>query len=131
MTDHDDALDLTYITEATARIERSAAARGRGALREDEELRDATIYRLQAVAESTQRLSPELKTAHPEIPWDDIAGFRNRAVHAYLGIDLDIVWDIIERDLPNLARVARVELILGRHREGQVRDRGSDLGIDL
>ena len=69
MTDHDDALYLTYITEAAARIERSAAARGRGALREDEELRDATIYRLQAVAESTQRLSPELKTA-PRLPRD-------------------------------------------------------------
>ena len=131
MTDHDDALYLTYIAEAAARIGRSAAPRGRDALREDEELRDATIYRLQTVAESTQRLSPQLKAAHPGVPWDDIAGFRNRAVHAYLGIDLDIVWDILERDLPTLARVAEVELILRRRRQGQLRDPGSDLGIDL
>ena len=46
MTRHDDALYLTYIPEAAARIGRSAAPRGRDALREDEELRDATIYRL-------------------------------------------------------------------------------------
>lgn len=46
MTDHDDALYLAYITEAATRIERSAARRGRDALHEDEELRDATIYRL-------------------------------------------------------------------------------------
>lgn len=127
MTDHDDALYLTYIAEAATRIERSTARRGRDALRDDEELRDATIYRLQTVAESTQRLSPQLKSTHPEIPWDDIAGFRNRAVHAYLGINLDIVWDIVERDLPNLARVARVELVL--RRQGPAQDRGNDLGI--
>ena len=52
-------------------------------------------------------------------------------MHAYLGIDLDIVWDILERDLPTLARVAEVELILRRRRQGQLRDPGSDLGIDL
>jgi uncharacterized protein with HEPN domain len=56
-------------------------------------------------------------------------------VHAYLGIDLDIVWDIVwdivERDLPNLAQVARVELILRRDRQGPDRDLGMDPGIDL
>jgi len=131
VTDHDDALYLTYIAEAVARIERSAVRRGRDALREDEELRDATIYRLQTLAESTQRLSPELKAAHPEIPWSDIAGFRNRAVHAYLGIDLDIVWDIVERELPGLARMARLELTLREQREQASRDLGDDLGIGL
>ncbi|MHB1555421.1 MAG: hypothetical protein ACYCSX_11430 [Acidimicrobiales bacterium] len=59
MTEHDDALYLTYIAEASARFERSAARRGRDALSADEELRDATIYRLQTLAESTQRLSPD------------------------------------------------------------------------
>lgn len=78
------------------------------------------------MAESTQRLSPELKAAHPEIPWDDIAGFRNRAVHAYLGIDLDIIWDIVERDVPAVARMARIELTLRKQRE-----RTHELGDDL
>ena len=131
MTEHDDALYLTYIAEASARIERSAARRGRDALSADGELRDATIYRLQTLAESTQRLSPELKASHPEIPWGDIAGFRNRAVHAYLGIDLDIVWDIIEHELPGLARVARIELSLPEQHERPTRDLGEDLGLGL
>ena len=131
MTEHDDALYLTYIVEAAARIDRSAARRGRDALRADEELRDATIYRLQTLAESTQRLSPELKESHPEIPWGDIAGFRNRAVHAYLGIDLDIVWDIIEHELPRLARVARIELSLRIERERPTRDLGNTLDLGL
>ena len=131
MTEHDNALYLTYIAEAAARIERSAARRGRDTLRADEELRDATIYRLQTIAESTQRLSPELKASHPEIPWGEIAGFRNRAVHAYLGIDLDIVWDIIEHELPGLARVARVELSLRKQHDRPARARGDDLGLGL
>ncbi len=131
MTEHDDALYLAHIDEAATRIERSAARRGRDALTTDEDLRDATIYRLQTLAESTQRLSPQLKASHPEIPWDDIAGFRNRAVHGYLGVNLDIVWDIVERDLPALARVARVELALSKAREGRGHDLGDDLSLGL
>ena len=81
MNEHDDVLYLAHIDEAAANIERTALARGRAALNEDFELRDATMYRLQTLAESTQRLSAVFKETHPEIPWDDIAGFRNRVVH--------------------------------------------------
>jgi len=112
VTEHDDALYLAHIDEAARRIERSATVLSRQTLETDDDLRDATLYRLQTMAESTQRLSAELKAAHPEIPWDDIAGFRNRIAHGYLGVNLDIVWDIIERDLPQLARMARDELAL-------------------
>jgi len=131
VTDHDDALYLAYVSEAATLIERSAGRRGREALTTDEELRDATIYRLQTLAESTQRLSPDLKAAHPEIPWADIAGLRNRLVHGYLGVNLDIVWDIVERELPALGRMARVELTLRHFREGPGRGLGEDLGIGL
>ena len=131
MTDHDDALYLTHISEAVALIERSVGRRGREALTTDEDLRDATIYRLQTLAESTQRLSPDLKAAHPELPWTDIAGLRNRLVHGYLGVNLDIVWDIVERELPALARMAQVELTLRRSRERPGRDPGEDIGIGL
>jgi uncharacterized protein with HEPN domain len=131
VTDHDDALYLAHISEAATLIERSAGRRGREALTSDEDLRDATIYRLQTLAESTQRLSPDLKTAHPEIPWADIAGLRNRLVHGYLGVNLDIVWDIVERELPALARMAGVELTVRRSRARSGRDLGEDLGIGL
>ncbi len=131
MTEHHDTLYLAHIDEAAALIERNAPRRGRDALATDEDLRDATIYRLQTLAESTQRLSPQFKESHPEIPWADIAGFRNRAVHGYLGVDIDIVWDIIERDLPALARMARLELTLSKAREAQSRELGDDLGLGL
>jgi uncharacterized protein with HEPN domain len=51
-------------------------------------------------------LSPALKAAHPEIPWPDIAGFRNRLVHAYLDIDLEVAWATLENDLAGLKELA-------------------------
>jgi uncharacterized protein with HEPN domain len=56
------------------------------------------------MAESTQRLSDATKEAHPEVDWYKISGFRNLLVHGYLGVDLDRVWIIVERDLPSLKR---------------------------
>jgi uncharacterized protein with HEPN domain len=59
---------------------------------------------LQTLAESTQRLSGASKAAHPEVNWYKISGFRNVLTHDYLGVDLERVWKVIERDLPDLKR---------------------------
>ena len=64
----------------------------RSRLDSDLDVQDAVLRRLQTLAESTQRLSQEVKDRHPEIPWKRIAGFRNVAAHGYLAIDLDLVW---------------------------------------
>lgn len=128
MTEHDDALHLPHIDAAAAQIEQTALLRGRAALDSDFELRDATLYRLQTLAESSQRLS-SFKQAHPEIPWNDIAGFRNRVVHGHLTIDLDIVWDIVEREVHPLGQCARLELGRRREPEGPKRRTGLDLGL--
>ena len=65
-------------------------------------LQDAVLRNLQTMAESTRRLSDDLKTTEPEIEWRRIAAFRNVLVHDYLGIDLEIVWEVAQRDLPKL-----------------------------
>jgi uncharacterized protein with HEPN domain len=65
-------------------------------------VRDAVIRNLQTMAESTQRLSPELKAQHPEINWKAISGFRNILLHDYLGLDLELIWTVIENRLPLL-----------------------------
>jgi uncharacterized protein with HEPN domain len=94
------------------------------------DLRDATLFRLQTLAESTQRLSPAFKDSHPEIPWDRVAGFRNRVVHGYLDVNLDIVWAIVEHDLPLLAECVRAELSVRNQRGRSVpRDTGLDIGL--
>ena len=58
------------------------------------------------MAESSQRLSPELKAAHGDIAWKGIAGFRNVLVHGYLGINLARVWAFVVKSAPKLKRRA-------------------------
>jgi hypothetical protein len=70
------------------------------------------------LAESAGRLSPMCKSSHPEVPWQNIAGFRNVLVHDYLGIKLERIWEVVERDLPVLREaVAAMWRELGDQRE--------------
>ena len=66
-------------------------------------VQDGVIRNLQTLAESSQRLSSEIKSTEPQIPWRELAGFRNVIVHGYLGIDLGAVWLVVEQDLPPLS----------------------------
>ena len=65
---------------------------------------DAVIRNLQTLAESSQRLSSEIKGTEPQIPWRELSGFRNVIVHGYLGVDLGAVWLVVEQDLPALSK---------------------------
>ena len=76
----------------------------------DQKTQDAVIRNLQILAESTQRISDSLKMSHLSVEWSSIPAFRNVAVHNYLGIDLQQIWEIVEEDLPNLKR--QIEEIL-------------------
>ncbi len=77
-------------------------------------VQDAVIRNLQTLAEPSQRLSAEIKATEPQIPWRELAGFRNVIVHGYLGVDLEAVWLVIEQDLPALNdAVIRMETRLG------------------
>lgn len=77
-------------------------------------VQDAVIRNLQTLAESSQRLSSEIKCTEPQMPWRELAGFRNVIVHGYLGVDLEAVWLVVERDLPPLAEaVDRMTTHLG------------------
>jgi uncharacterized protein with HEPN domain len=66
-------------------------------------VQDAVVRNLQTLAESSQRLSSEIKGTEPQIPWRELAGFRNVIVHGYLGVDLGAVWLVVEQDLPALS----------------------------
>lgn len=77
-------------------------------------VQDAVIRNLQTLAESSQRLSSEIKGTEPQIPWRELAGFRNVIVHGYLGVDLGAVWLVVEQDVPALtAAVDRMTTHLG------------------
>jgi len=98
----DDRLYLIHIQESIGRIESYLAGKGQADFFASTLIQDAILRNLQTLAESTQRLPPDWKAKHPEIDWAKIYGFRNVVAHDYLGIDLERVWKILERDLPAL-----------------------------
>ena len=68
----------------------------------DRKTQDAVLRNLHTLSESIQRISTDTKLKYPEVPWREISAFRNVVVHDYLGIELDRIWDVVERDLPIL-----------------------------
>lgn len=105
------ALHILDTMEKLRRIE------ARGDIRADEILYDAALRNLQTLSEATQRLPEALKAACPEIPWRQIAGFRNVLVHEYLGeIDPQAVKKVMAEHLPDLD--AAVRRMLEDHARG-------------
>lgn len=99
----DDRLYLIHILESIERVE-EYTSEGLEQFLSDKKTQDAVLRNLQILAESTQRISPELKNAHSEIDWRGISGFRNVLVHDYLGVNLITVWGIIEGPVKDLKK---------------------------
>ncbi|HXJ95317.1 MAG TPA: DUF86 domain-containing protein [Terriglobia bacterium] len=101
-----DDLYLRHILECINRIEQDVIG-GREQFLASHMAQDAVLRNLQTLGESTQRLSEQAKATQPKIEWRRIAAFRNLLVHNYLGIDLNIVWDILQRDVPRLKQAVQ------------------------
>ena len=63
---------------------------------------DAALRNLIVLGEAAAHVSNTIRTGHPEIPWRDIIGARNRIIHAYIGIDDDLIWIMVQRSVPGL-----------------------------
>jgi uncharacterized protein with HEPN domain len=87
--------------EAIARIEKHTS-RGRTAFDNDELIRTFVVHYLQVIGEAASQLPKQFQDRHPEVPWSEIRGTRHILVHGYFLIDLDIVWSVVEKDLPGL-----------------------------
>jgi len=57
---------------------------------------------MEIIGEAAKRVSPELKKKHPQVPWSDITGMRNKLIHGYMVVDIKAVWATLERDIPML-----------------------------
>lgn len=106
---------LRDILEAIERIERYAS-RGREVFEGDELVQTWILRHLQIIGEAARAMPDELRSIAPEIPWSQIVGMRHVLVHDYFGIDVDLVWNAVERDVPALKDA--VQRILMRLEEG-------------
>ena len=113
----DDRGYLNYILERIRRIEKHRRS-GRRRFLGSDTIQDAVLRNLQTMAEATQRLSDEIKATQPHIRWEEISGFRNVLVHDYLGVDLEVIWGIMQHEVPELKTAIQKMLAASSSDEG-------------
>ena len=97
----DDQVYLEHILEAINKI-LSYGSGGREEFARNPMAQDAIIRNFEIIGEAAKRLSETSKARQPDIPWRDVAGFRDVLIHDYMGVDLDEVWNVIKSHLPAL-----------------------------
>lgn len=105
----DDHERLRDISEAIERIEKYAT-RGREAFEQHDWIQVWVVHHLQIIGEAVRGLSVGFRDRYQAVPWQEIIGMRHILVHQCFEIDLDLVWQVCERDLPQLKRVVEQEI---------------------
>ena len=98
----EDVVRLAHLREASEKALRYSHGASRKALEDDEVLRLALTKLVEIVGEAAKQVSEPTRRAHPSVPWSAAARMRDRLVHHYFDIDLDVLWATITTDLPAL-----------------------------
>jgi uncharacterized protein with HEPN domain len=109
MREHD-AIRLRHMIDAAREAVSFAQGRSRGDLERDRMLVLSLIKAIEIVGEAAFQISKPTRDEMPSIPWEDIIGMRHRLVHVYFDINIDILWQTVQSDLPTL--IARIEPLL-------------------
>lgn len=105
----DDRIYLEHIRDALADIA-TYTSTGRDTFFTERMRQDATLRKLEVIGQAVKNLSEETKSRKPSVPWKQIAGMRDKVIHDYFGVNLEIVWVVIEKDLPKLERAIQALL---------------------
>lgn len=106
---------LLDIARAARLIARFIKGSGRETFLDDELTQAAVLHEIVVIGEGVKRLSEQFRNAHPDIPWREIAGMRDRVIHQYDRVDLNLVWEAAERDIPQL--LVSLEPLLPKEKE--------------
>ncbi|MEK6873360.1 MAG: DUF86 domain-containing protein [Nanoarchaeota archaeon] len=102
MTKHEDLPYINHILDAIKDVEKSLKNITKNQFVKNKDIKEANIRRIEIIGEAVKNISESLKNKHPEIEWKEIVGTRDKMIHHYFGVNLDIIWGIIKRDLPDL-----------------------------
>ena len=98
----DDRVYLAHVRDAVERILRYTED-GREQFSGDEKTQDAVVRNLEIIGGAVKNVSSALRKRHPDIPWRRLAGMRDKLIHEYFGVNLTIVWEVVDKELPKLA----------------------------
>ena len=112
-----DQARIQHMIEAARQAVSFVHNRVLGDLATDAQLRLAVLHALEILGEAASRVSLETREAHPEIPWRLAVSMRNRIIHAYFDVDLNIIWTTVAESLPRL--VALLEAVLGQEKNSE------------
>lgn len=98
-----DQLYLRHIVDAIMKVEDYVSV-GHQVFMTSSHWQDAVIRQLEIIGEATKRLSAELRSRHADLPWRRIAGLRDVLIHNYMGVDINAVWEITQKELPVLKK---------------------------
>lgn len=97
----DERIYLLHALEAIDAIQRYTVD-GRDAFFADPKTQDAVIRNVEVIGQAVKGISDQTRALEPDVPWRQIAGMRDKLIHEYFGVDLALVWDVVERELPVL-----------------------------
>jgi uncharacterized protein with HEPN domain len=100
-----DEATLLDIARCARLIEQFIQGFDRAAFLEDAKTQAAVLHQMVLIGEAAKRLSPEFRERHADIPWRDVCGMRDRVIHQYDRVDLDLVWEAAARETPRLLRL--------------------------
>jgi len=98
----DDLVRLQHMLDAAQQARTFMIGEDRKSLDADQKLVFALVRAIEIVGEAASRISFEFRDSHPQLPWPQIIGMRNRLIHAYFDVDLDQLWSTLDDDLPPL-----------------------------
>jgi uncharacterized protein with HEPN domain len=100
----DDSVYLHHIIDAFMQIEYYIDGVSHEEFLSNKLLQDGVIRQLEVMGEAARNLSDDLRNEYPQVPWRQMIGLRNRMIHAYFNVNLQIIWEIVQGDLPDLKR---------------------------
>jgi uncharacterized protein with HEPN domain len=98
----DEKVYLRHIQDSVERIESYVSGINRDEFFEKSMIQDAVIRQLEIIGEAAKRISGSARANEPHIPWNSIAGMRDKLIHDYFGVDLSTVWETVKEDLSPL-----------------------------
>ena len=112
--DKDPIIYILHINEAISAIEEFCNNLDEENFKDSILHQSAIVRQLEIIGEATKNVSSDFRNKYPKIPWKEIAGLRDKIIHHYFDIDLERIWNVIKKDLPELKK--EIEIILQKEK---------------